>query len=236
MAKEKFKNKYRIGSARLKDYDYSSNGAYYLTIVTQDREHFFGNILHGKMQLSEIGKIAQKYWDEIPQHFSFIKLDEMVVMPNHIHGILWIDKLDNGVKMNVVVNDMVHNDMVECDDTTNDTLGGAMVDALGDTMDDVAGVETLHATSLQQQQQQQHQSKSKQNKKMTKISPKRGSLSTVIRSFKSIVTKNSRKINPNFKWQPRFYDLIIRNNNELNRIRNYIVNNPKIWERDRNNM
>ena len=236
MAKEKFKNKYRIGSARLKDYDYSSNGAYYLTIVTQDREHFFGNILHGKMQLSEIGKIAQKYWDEIPQHFSFIKLDEMVVMPNHIHGILWIDKLDNGVKMNVVVNDMVHNDMVECDDTTNDTLGGAMVDALGDTMDDVAGVETLHATSLQQQQQQHHQSKSKQNKKMTKISPKRGSLSTVIRSFKSIVTKNSRKINPNFKWQPRFYDLIIRNNNELNRIRNYIVNNPKIWERDRNNM
>ncbi len=79
----------------------------------------------------------------------------MVVMPNHIHGILWIDKLDNGVKMNVVVNDMVHNDMVECDDT----LGDAMVDALGGVMDDVAGVETLHATSLQQQQQ--HQSKSK---------------------------------------------------------------------------
>ncbi len=155
----------------------------------------------------------------------------MVVMPNHIHGILWIDKLDNGVKMNVVVNDMVHNDMVECDDT----LGDAMVDALGGVMDDVAGVETLHATSLQQQQQH-HQSKSKQNKKMAKISPKRGSLSTVIRSFKSIVTKNSRKINPNFKWQPRFYDRIIRNNNELNRIRNYIVNNPKIWERDRNNM
>jgi len=48
-----------------------------------------------KMQLSKIGGIVQKYWDEIPQHFPFIKLDKMVVMPNHIHGILWIDKPTN---------------------------------------------------------------------------------------------------------------------------------------------
>jgi REP element-mobilizing transposase RayT len=91
MSAEKYQNKYRIASARMKNYDYASNGAYFITIVTQNRDHFFGDIVDNKMILNEIGKIAQKYWDEIPQHFPFIRLDEMVVMPNHIHGILWID-------------------------------------------------------------------------------------------------------------------------------------------------
>ncbi len=217
MGKEKFKNKYRIASARLKGYDYSSTGGYYLTIVTQDREHFFGKIVNGKMVLSEIGKIAQKYWDEIPQHFPFIKLDEMVVMPNHIHGILWIDKLEN------TMDDVPDGGM-------DDMPDGGMDDVPVGGMDDVPVVETLHATSLRQKQSQLNK-----NIKMAKISPKPGSLSTLIRSFKSVVTKNSRKINRNFKWQPRFHDRIIRNNEELNRIQNYIINNPIIWERDRNN-
>jgi REP element-mobilizing transposase RayT len=89
MSAEKYQNKYRIASARMKNYDYASNGAYFITIVTQNRDHFFGDIVDNKMILNEIGKIAQKYWDEIPQHFPFIRLDEMVVMPNNIHGILF---------------------------------------------------------------------------------------------------------------------------------------------------
>ena len=66
------------------------------------------------------------------------------------------------------------------------------------------------------------------------ISPKRGSIATVIRSYKSVVTNKSRQINPNFAWQPRFHDHIIRNEKSLNRIRKYIRNNPVIWQRDRN--
>ncbi len=60
-------------------------------------EHFFGKIIDGKMQLSEIGFFADKYCLEIPQHFPFVKLGDFVVMPNHVHGIIIIDKTnDNG--------------------------------------------------------------------------------------------------------------------------------------------
>ena len=91
---EKFNNKYRIESARLPNWDYGSNSAYFITVCTHNKVHFFGEILYGEMQLSEIGKMAEKYWYDIPRHFSFVKLDAFVVMPNHIHGILIIDKID----------------------------------------------------------------------------------------------------------------------------------------------
>ncbi len=87
---EKFKNKYRIASTRLQTWDYGWNGAYFITICTQNRECFFGDIVDGNMRLSETGKIAHKFWIEIPDHFSFVKLGEFVVMPNHVHGIVII--------------------------------------------------------------------------------------------------------------------------------------------------
>ena len=89
---EKFKNKYRVESARLYGYDYGQNGAYFITICTKDRFHHFGKISNGKMILSEIGNYATEYWRNIPQQFPFVKLDEFIVMPNHIHGIIIIDK------------------------------------------------------------------------------------------------------------------------------------------------
>ena len=89
---DKFKNKYRIPSARLQSWDYGSNGAYFITICTHNREHLFGDVVDGKMQLNELGKIAEKYWMEIPNHFPFIQLGNFVVMPNHTHGILIINK------------------------------------------------------------------------------------------------------------------------------------------------
>ena len=84
----KFKNKYRISSARLQTWDYSNNGAYFITICTQNRHHFFGKIQNQEMQLSEIGKLAEQFWLEIPNHFPFVELGNFVVMPNHVHGIL----------------------------------------------------------------------------------------------------------------------------------------------------
>jgi putative transposase len=92
---DKFQHKYRIASARLQNWDYGSDTMYFVTICTQGREHYFGEIETGIMILSEIGKMAQQYWHEIPNHFTFVEFREFVVMPNHIHGIIIIDKYKN---------------------------------------------------------------------------------------------------------------------------------------------
>ncbi|MFA4817467.1 MAG: transposase [Parcubacteria group bacterium] len=89
--REKYKNKYRIRSSRLKGYDYSQNGIYFITICTKNREEYFGKIENGIIILSDIGKIAEKFWQEIPSYFSFVILDEYIVMPNHVHGIVEIN-------------------------------------------------------------------------------------------------------------------------------------------------
>lgn len=177
MTPKKFKNKYRTESSRLKNWDYSSDGFYFITIVTKQRECFWGEIISAKMILNDLGDIVQHFWDEIPSHFSFIKLDEMIVMPNHIHGILLIDKKN-------------YDSMIETPKL---------------------GVSTIKQW-------------------------KPGTIGVVINPFKRICTINSRRINPEFGWQPRFHDHIIRNKNELNRIRKYIKDNPQMWERDRNNL
>lgn len=100
----RFKNKYRITSARLSNWDYSSNGSYFITICTANREHYFGTIIDTKMQLSPIGEFACKCWNDIPNHFPHFYLDEFVVMPNHVHGIVMIEKpyIDNNSLSHIV--------------------------------------------------------------------------------------------------------------------------------------
>lgn len=181
----KFQNKYRISSTRLKNWDYGQNGAYFITICTKNREHFFGEIVstngENEMQLNEIGKIADKFWTEIPKHFPFIELGNYVVMPNHVHGILIINKIN-------VVDDNVQT--LQCNVST-------------------------------------------ENEQMAKISPKSGTISTIIRSFKSVVTKNAHFIHADFEWQERFHDHIIRNSESFERIQNYIENNIANWKEDK---
>ncbi|WP_299289693.1 transposase [uncultured Mucilaginibacter sp.] len=190
---DKFKNKYRIPSARLQNWDYRSDGAYFITICTKNREPFFGEILDANvsiMKLNELGKLAEQYWLTIPAHFPYVELGNFVVMPNHIHGILIIDKMDDGFVCGV---------------------------------DPVGFVETLHATSLPKNADRQ----------MSHISPKSGSISTIIRSYKSVVSKHARAIHPNFEWQTRFHDHIIRNADSFETIQNYIFNNPANWSNDK---
>lgn len=91
MRTDKFQNKYRIPSARLQTWNYGNNGIYFITICTKNREYYFGEIENGQMQLSEMGMLAEKYWYEISEHFSHVQLDEFVVMPNHLHGIIIFD-------------------------------------------------------------------------------------------------------------------------------------------------
>jgi len=90
-----FKNKFRVATIRLKNWDYSGPGFYFVTICTKDKQHFFGNIDNEKIVYSNIGKIAKKFWLEIPEHFMNVELDEFIIMPNHIHGIIILNNNPN---------------------------------------------------------------------------------------------------------------------------------------------
>ena len=178
----KFNNKYRIASARLQGWDYRWTSAYFITICTDDKLHYFGEIENGKMQLSPIGAIADVLWQGIKNHSKNVRLGEFVVMPNHIHGIL----------------------ILENDDS--DTV-----------------VETFHETSLRTDIK---------NEFMSKISPKSGSVSTIIRSYKSAMTGHCNRLGLRFKWQTRFHDHIIRDEKSFDSISDYIRHNPQNWGKD----
>ncbi|MBI5141569.1 MAG: hypothetical protein HZA20_05170 [Nitrospirae bacterium] len=92
MNETRYKNKYRIESTRLKGWDYGGNGYYFITICVKNRDCALGRVENGAMILSDIGEMAAQCWREIPSHFPFAGLDEFVVMPNHVHGIVVIDK------------------------------------------------------------------------------------------------------------------------------------------------
>ena len=75
---------------RIPEFDYSQPGAYFVTIVAQDRKTLFGHIIDGEMILNDMGKMVEEVWIAIPKHFPNVKLGEFVIMPNHIHGIISI--------------------------------------------------------------------------------------------------------------------------------------------------
>ncbi len=108
---EKFRNNFRIPSARLTNWDYGSHGLYFITICTKNKEHYFGEVntlsktsLHpeppletqsiASLQKTTIGEIAFKYWEQITAYHPFVELDEFIVMPNHVHGIIFLNKSD----------------------------------------------------------------------------------------------------------------------------------------------
>jgi len=99
---QKFRDKYRIPSARLRGWDYGSPGLYFVTICTKDRNHYFGEIVvesHGNatLQKTEIGLVAEDHWKKIPAHFPFVVLDEFVIMQDHIHGILLLNNPEHTI-------------------------------------------------------------------------------------------------------------------------------------------
>jgi REP element-mobilizing transposase RayT len=77
-------------SIRLKDYDYTQAGAYFITICTKQKQCIFGDIKNGEMRLNALGAIADRCWQQIPIHFPNTALDIYIIMPNHLHSILWI--------------------------------------------------------------------------------------------------------------------------------------------------
>lgn len=88
----KYQNKYRTSSTRLKTWNYAQNGYYFITICTDARAKYFGQIINNEMSFSKMGLVAEKYWKEIPAYYPFVNLDAFIIMPNHIHGIIIITK------------------------------------------------------------------------------------------------------------------------------------------------
>ncbi|MCB0201526.1 MAG: hypothetical protein H6649_12290 [Caldilineae bacterium] len=95
------KNHRHRRSIRLRGYDYSQAGAYFITVVTHDRTCLFGQVVDGEMLLNAAGLEAEKCWLAIPEHFPFVELDAFVIMPNHIHGIIVITPDGDNVRANV---------------------------------------------------------------------------------------------------------------------------------------
>ena len=101
---EKYSNIYRIDSSRHPKQDYSWNGYYFVTIKTKCDIDVFGKIINNKIILSDNGIIAQEIWKQIPRQFPYVKLDKFIFMPDHMHGIVVIDKSDHKFAANLKKN------------------------------------------------------------------------------------------------------------------------------------
>jgi putative transposase len=180
-------------SIRLKNYDYTQQGAYFVTICANDQKCIFGNIKNDKMVLNDAGEMVQRVWNEISRFYNGIDIDHFQIMPNHVHGIIMIV--------------------------------GAGPRACPDNKKSVTG--------------QPHNYKGQPQGVAPTLS-----LSDIIHRFKTMTTKqycDGVKNNnwPLFNarlWQRNYYEHIIRDEHELNHIREYIINNPATWDTDENNI
>jgi REP element-mobilizing transposase RayT len=169
----------------MKGYDYSWEGAYFVTVCTKDREH----LLISK----PVRKIIQKAWNDLPYRFSDIKLDEFIIMPNHIHGIIWIVGAPLGAPQNeTAVNQ--------------------------------------GATKLNQD------ATARLNQGVASSAPTLGHIVRVFKSISAIAINQHLERQENPVWQRNYFERIIRDDQELNRIRQYIQDNPKNWEEDPENI
>lgn len=167
-------------------YDYASPGAYFVTICTHEREVLFGEIVDGQVRLNDTGRIVETEWIATGRLRPNVLLDAFVVMPDHVHGIIWI-------------------------------LAGR---GHGDTMHRVPTMNpdeaSLNAFGA----------------------PVAGSLATIIGTFKAAVTRRTRESagDPDVRiWQGRYHDRVVRDDDELDRIRAYISDNPSSWVEDEEN-
>ena len=193
-------NKHHRRSIRLKNYDYASAGAYFVTICVQHRQPLFGTIVNQTMVLNDAGIMVQTIWESLPKWFPHIEMDEFVVMPNHFHGILVIHAGHN-------VGTSDHNT-----GTSDHNVGVSLVDTPMDAPDTP-------------------------DRATTRVAP---TLGNMIGAFKSITTHQyiqgvRQKDWPPFDgrlWQRNYWEHIIRDEQSLHRIRNYIQSNPISWEQD----
>ncbi|HIJ94423.1 MAG TPA: transposase [Desulfuromonadales bacterium] len=189
-------------SIRLKDYDYSQAGAYFVTLCAWQRECLFGDFVDGKMRLNELGQVVESVWCGLIRHFANLDLDQHVIMPNHFHGILQI-------------NDTANNDNVGAKQGSSALPGFDVDSGKGEAGETLASPlqNLLHGTVS-------------------------GSFAAAVQNFKSVSTRKINKIRQNLGcpvWQRNYYERVIRNDAELERAREYIINNPLKWKLDKEN-
>ncbi|WP_036480014.1 transposase [Myxosarcina sp. GI1] len=186
------RNKHHRRSIRLKGYDYSQPGAYFVTICTYERQCLFGKIVNGQMRLNGFGEIVAEQWQKSAVIRQEIKLDAWVVMPKHVHGIVVITNPVGANGGSPLRNNLPqHNRLSPCDRSI------------------------------------------RHNHEPLRMKPK--SLSSSIAGFKSTVTKqiNILRDAPGTPvWQRNYYEHIIRDRSALNKIRQYVINNPLAWQTD----
>ena len=194
-------------SIRLKGYDYSQAGLYFITICTQNREHLFGNVENGKMLLNDAGIIIKNEWLKIRQRFTNIQLHKYIIMPNHFHAILEIV----GATLVVAPNDAVApNDVVAPNDNNiNDR-------------DDI------------KIEKGQPQGFAPTKKTLGDMVGAFQSITTV-KYIHGVKTKNWKSFNGKL-WQRNYWEHIIRDENSYYAISEYIENNPKNWNYDKLNI
>jgi putative transposase len=179
--------KHHRRSIHLKGYDYSQEGAYYVTIVAWHREFLFGEVVNGEMILSKYGLVAKQQWEKLPKRFPNIDLGAYVIMPNHMHGIIQI------------IN------------------GRGSAGNLSDPDDESSRRAPTH---------EQFQK------------PIKGSIPTIIRSYKSAVSYRinlMRRTDGVPVWQRNYYEHVIRSEKDLQNKTDYIESNPQLWEQDNEN-
>jgi putative transposase len=189
--------KYRGKTLRLQTWDYSKGGRYYITLNTKDRAKAFGNIADGMMNLSEQGKLAEQLWLEIPKHFADTWIDQFVIMPEHMHGII-IMKRSNPSASEPSQIPIIDKDSTYAlqgrTDLKNAHIGRS--DASG-----------ISSPSIQN------------------YTP--GALGVIINQYKRICTIAIKKAGLEWQgWQPRYYEEIIGSDQRLKEIRWYILTNP----------
>ncbi len=221
---EKFQGKYRISSTRLQNRDYGNNGAYFITICTKNRKHHFGEIMaekparvpsQRKMQLSGTGQLASDLWFKIPCRFPYVKLNAFVVMPNHVHGIIIIDKPGD---------DADGDDGNRDDADGDDADGGNCRDAINRVSTTTNGNGNLPGGTTN--------GETPGGITNDKNPMLHENISRIIRWYKGRVAFESRKLQPEFAWQSRFHDHIIRDHKSFLRIKKYIETNPMNWQKD----
>ncbi len=216
-------------SIRLKDYDYAQAGAYFVTIVTWNRECVLGEVVDRAVELSPIGQTAYDFWQEIPRHFANADTDEFIVMPNHIHGILVI-----GQTAREPVGD-VNGDHAGVEYGRNANVG----------VECFVGVEYIQPLRGNQptHPNQPRRPDVPPRSEPPQIEPRHAyqhvipkSVGSIIRTYKAAVTRWCNKNgSEHFAWQRNYYEHVIRDENDLERIRNYIASNPANWSADDEN-
>ena len=194
------RERYHRRSIRLKGHDYSHPGAYFITICTINRAFLFGEVVGGNMRLNAMGQIVHQCWLAIPDHFPNTALDEFIIMPNHVHGIIWIVESQNDDSVGAT-----------------DVIVGATQSNVG-TRHEMVGA--TYTSPLRKNTPNANPNPPR--------GPKRHSMGAIVGSYKSAVTKriNERRNTPGATvWQRNYYEHVIRNDESLNQIRQYILEN-----------